>query len=225
MRVLFILLAIASIQCSLSAQVVHADLKAVDLRTEYRVNPLGIDDLRPRLFWRVTSDQRGQKQTAYRIIVASTPDGLTQRRADLWDSGRVASADTIHIEYAGKALTSRQQCFWAVKVWDRDGKASAWSKPASWSMGLLTEDDWSASYISYRDDTPVFKDRGSLFLPSAEVLPQGVYCQEKGFAERPSMLRRSVSTNWKSTATGLAMRTSLPVGRTTASEPTTTRTT
>ena len=166
MRVLSILLAIAAVQFSPSAQVVHADLKPVDLRTEYRVNPLGIDDLQPRLFWRVTSDQRGQKQTAYRIIVASTPDGLTQRKGDLWDSGKVASSNTIHIEYAGKALTSRQQCFWAVKVWDRDGKASAWSKPALWSMGLLTEDDWSASYISYRDDTPVFKDRDSLFLPS-----------------------------------------------------------
>lgn len=111
MRVLLSLLAVTSIQFSLFSQVVYADLNAVDLRTEYRVNPQGIDDAKPRLFWRVASDERGQKQTAYRVIAASTHDSLRQGKADLWDSGKIASSESIHIEYAGKALSSRQQCF------------------------------------------------------------------------------------------------------------------
>lgn len=137
------------------------------LRTEYRVNPQGIDEARPRLYWRVESDQRGQKQTAYQILVASSEDLLTPETADLWDSGKVESSQTLHIEYDGSKLKSRQQCFWTVKVWDRDGVASDWSKPASWSMGLMNEGDWSAEYISYRDETPVFRDREKHFLPPA----------------------------------------------------------
>ena len=111
MRVLLSLLAVTSIQFSLFAPVVSAELKAVDLRTEYRVDPRGVDDAKPRLYWRVTSDERGQEQTAYRVIAASTRDGLKQGKADLWDSGKVASSKSIHIEYAGKVLSSRQQCF------------------------------------------------------------------------------------------------------------------
>ncbi len=142
-------------------------LKPVALRCEYRLNPEGIDEAKPRLTWRVESTQRGQKQTAYRILVASTADRLSKNRGDLWDSGKVNSSQTIHIEYAGKPLVSRQQCFWKVASWDRDGVSCCWSKPAYWSMGLLNDSDWSAKYISYRDETPVFKDASAHFLPSA----------------------------------------------------------
>ena len=143
------------------------DLKVVALRCEYLQDPVGIDETTPRLSWRLESDKRGQNQTAYRILVASSSKILAEGQGDLWDSGRVDSNRTIHIEYDGKPLRSRQHCFWAVKVWDRDGSESDWSKPARWSMGLLEDSDWSARYISYRDETPVFKRRDSLFLPPA----------------------------------------------------------
>ena len=142
-------------------------LSSLALRCEYRENPLGIDETKPRLNWRVASNERGQKQTAYRLLVASSPAALARDEGDLWDSGKVESRRTIHVEYEGKPLVSRQHCYWKVKSWDRDGVATDWSKPASWSMGLLREADWSAKYISYRDKTPVFKDRNSLFLPPA----------------------------------------------------------
>ncbi len=142
-------------------------LNPTTLRCEYRHNPLGIDETKPRLNWRVVSNARGQKQTAYRLLVASSSAMLAKDQGDLWDSGKVESSQTIQVEYAGKPLLSRQQCFWKVKSWDRDGVASDWSKPASWSMGLLHDSDWLAKYISYRDETPVFKDRESLFLPPA----------------------------------------------------------
>ncbi len=144
-----------------------AGITPVALRTEYRENPLGIDETQPRLFWRVESDERSQVQTAYQILVASSANLLQSQTGDLWDSGRVESSETIQIEYAGKPLTSRQQCFWKVRVWDRDGVASDWSPTALWSMGLLEATDWTAEYISYRDETPIFTDRETHYLPPA----------------------------------------------------------
>jgi len=136
------------------------------LRCEYRVNPLGLDETSPRLTWRVESDERGAKQSAYRILVASSAALLKDNTGDLWDSGKVASSDTINIAYAGKPLASRQQCFWKVCVWGADGEAG-WSEPASWTMGLLQSDEWKADYISFRDTAPVWKDKSNLFLPPA----------------------------------------------------------
>jgi len=143
-----------------------AALKPVALRCEYRVNPLGIDEAQPRLTWRVESDERGQRQSAYRILVASSEAQLKKEVGDLWDSGKVASDQTVNIVYAGKPLASREQCFWKTCVWDKSGR-TRWSKPAFWTMGLLKLEDWRADYISFRDTTPVFKDTKSLFLPAA----------------------------------------------------------
>jgi alpha-L-rhamnosidase len=120
----------------------------VGLRCEYLVNPLGLHETAPRFSWRMTSTRRGEKQTAYQLLVASTPDRLAKQQGDLWDSGKVTSDQSAQIEYAGKALHSRMQCYWTVRTWDRDGKPSAWSKPALWSMGLLEPADWSAKWIA-----------------------------------------------------------------------------
>ncbi len=142
-------------------------LTPVGLRCEYLQNPIGIDEVHPRLSWRVESEQRGQSQSAYQIIVAATAEGLSDDAGSRWDSGKVQSSNTLHVPYAGSDLKTGQLCFWKVRAWDQDDKASSWSKPASWSMGLLSESDWSASYISFRDTSPVFKDRKSLYLPAA----------------------------------------------------------
>lgn len=142
-------------------------MTCVELRCEYRVNPLGIDESRPRLGWKVSSTSRGQRQSGYRILVASTAKALAQDNADLWDSGKVESNRTLHIEYAGAALMSSQTCFWKVKSWNQSGIESDWSQPASWTMGLLNESDWKADYISYVDESPIFKDPTKHFLPPA----------------------------------------------------------
>jgi hypothetical protein len=117
------------------------------LRCEYLANPLGIHEAAPRLSWIMVSGRRSERQTAYRVLVASTPELLTRANGDLWDSGKVSSDESTHVEYAGKPLTSRMRCYWKVQVWDRDGKPGAWSQPQMWSMGLLTPDDWSAQWI------------------------------------------------------------------------------
>jgi alpha-L-rhamnosidase len=117
------------------------------LRCEARVDPLGIDGQQPRLDWLVESAQRGQKQTGYRILVASTAAALKEDRGDLWDTGQVNSDETTNIVYRGKPLTSHAYCHWKVKVWDKDGTPSPWSEPAVWSMGLLRPSDWTAQWI------------------------------------------------------------------------------
>ena len=133
-------------------------LDAGNLRCEYKINPVGLDVLKPRLSWILSSSEHDEKQTAYRILVASSENVLANDQGDLWDSGKRASDQSIQVEYGGKGLLSNQACFWKVKVWDKDGKPSAWSPSASWSMGLLHPADWQAVWIG-RDQAP---PKGSL---------------------------------------------------------------
>ena len=125
------------------------DTELNNLRCEYHNNPLGIDITSPRLSWITQSDNRGWKQSAYQILVASSQENLDQDRGDLWDSGKTQAGQSIQIPYAGKPLLSHGQCFWKVKVWDQNGAASPWSQTATWSMGLLNEADWQAQWIGH----------------------------------------------------------------------------
>lgn len=118
------------------------------LRCEYLVNPLGLHETAPRLSWRLTTDQRGEKQTAYEILVASSPELLARKQGDLWSTGKVVSEQSAFVAYAGKPLQSRMRCYWEVRVWDREGRPGPWSSPALWSMGLMQPGDWSAKWIA-----------------------------------------------------------------------------
>ena len=118
-----------------------------DLRCEFLVDPQGIDVARPRLGWVIESGRRSEVQTAYRVIVASTPELLRQGAGDLWDSGKVDSSDSVHVSYQGRALDSLRTCYWQVRVWDRRGNGSPWSRPAKWLTGILQPGDWKASWI------------------------------------------------------------------------------
>ena len=201
-----------------------APAKVTHLRCEYRVNPQGIDANSPRLSWIIETDERSWKQSSYRIQVASSPEQLRNGAADRWDSGRVTSDQTVSIPYAGQALASRDQCYWQVQAWDEGGQPTAVSEIAHWSMGLLHPTDWQAEYISYRDDTPVFRDRESAVPPAArqyrKTFSRGqgstghVVCHGLGH------LRTVIST-----ANASAMCCLLPAGPTITSGHTTTRTT
>lgn len=118
-----------------------------ELRCEYALNPLGVDAAHPQLSWVLESRERNQRQTAYHVLVASTPELLAADKGDLWDSGQSKSHRSVQVSYAGKPLLSRQRCWWKVRAWDAAGKASEWSAPASWEMALLRPEDWKALWI------------------------------------------------------------------------------
>jgi alpha-L-rhamnosidase len=149
-----------------------------EVRCEYRINPQGIDNPNPRLNWIILSNKRAETQTAYQVLVASSKELLSADTGDLWDSGRVQSNQSAEVEYAGKPLSSRTACFWKVRTWDRNGKPSNWSRPASWSMGLLNPSDWSAQWIS----DPILAD------PANRPLTP-IHCYRSELASRPDVAK------------------------------------
>ena len=151
MRKILFWAALAALICAGPAQAASLQTNVVPTTTrcEYLTNPLGIDTLKPRLSWKLqATEERGVKQAAYQVLVASSAALLKNDTGDLWDSGKVASDSSTHIEYTGKPLQSRQQCFWKVRIYNQDGKVSDWSVPASWEMGLLNPEDWKAAWIN-----------------------------------------------------------------------------
>ncbi|MCL5019152.1 MAG: glycoside hydrolase family 78 protein, partial [Patescibacteria group bacterium] len=120
----------------------------------------------PRLSWILNSDQRGQRQSAYHILVSSSKENLQTDKGDLWDSGKIDSDQSIHILYSGKELKSRMHCYWKVRIWDKEGKPSDWSDPAFWTMGLLDPADWKAKWIGFDDiSAPLLRKTCSLDKP------------------------------------------------------------
>jgi alpha-L-rhamnosidase len=140
----------------LAAGAAETGLPPHDPRCEYLTDPLGIDVAIPRFSWKQTDPDpvRGQKQTAYRILVAGSKDLLAQDTGDLWDSGVVSSSQSVLVPYGGKKLRSNQDCYWKVRIHDKDGAPSAWSAPARFSMGLLEPGDWQGPWI-HHPDAPV----------------------------------------------------------------------
>jgi alpha-L-rhamnosidase len=123
----------------------------VRLRSEYLVNPLGIDAATPHLSWQNDSPDRDWKQVAYQVMVASSAEKLASQNADVWDSGRKESDDSIGIAYGGPKLASRHRYYWKVRVWDSAGQIAESTESAWWEMGLLDPSDWKAKWISWRN--------------------------------------------------------------------------
>lgn len=114
------------------------------LRCEMLTDPEGIDVTQPRLSWILQTGEQDVRQQAYRVMVASTKEKLNNDEADLWDSGKVESNNSVHIKYSGKPLKSREEAYWKVKVWTGKGETE-WSSPAFWSMGILTYAEWKST--------------------------------------------------------------------------------
>ncbi len=124
-----------------------------DLRCENLNAPLGIGTTLPQLSWKISSSVNGARQTAYQIIAAGSKSVLTEKKADVWNSGKVISSQSVLVPYNGVKLDSRSICYWKVKVWDQDGKPSAWSDISFFSVGLINKSDWSGEYIGLPDSS------------------------------------------------------------------------
>jgi alpha-L-rhamnosidase len=123
--------------------------KPVHLRCEYLANPLAIDADVPRLSWQSDNAERNWRQSAYEILVGSSATVLDANKADVWDSGKIDSDDSVGIAYAGPALESRRRYYWKVRMWDTAGNVSESSETAWWEMGLLHPSDWRAQWIRW----------------------------------------------------------------------------
>lgn len=132
----------------LTGCVQHETFYVTGLACENLREPMGINTCKPRFSWKNKSDQQGANQTAYQLLVASSIRHLNDDNGSYWDSGKIESPD-ISAEYNGKSLQSGQLLFWKIRTWDEHGKVSKWSKPSSFSIGLLDKEDWEASYIGY----------------------------------------------------------------------------
>ena len=127
--------------------VLRPGLEVIEVTTEYASNPVGIDSARPRFSWILDSDQRGQQQTAYQILVAGSLEMLDKDEGDLWDSGKIDSDRSIHIPYQGKSLESNRCYFLKVRVWDKDQKPGSFSQVATFTTALLKPKEWTAAWI------------------------------------------------------------------------------
>ena len=131
----------------------HA-VRVYDLRCEMMQNPWGVDNTAPALSWKIATDHNGIRQKAYQILAASRPEWVNEKDADLWNTGKTDSEQSIWVKYAGKKLTSGSIVYWKLKVWDETGTESKWSATGHFSVGLLKASDWKGKFIGMeRADT------------------------------------------------------------------------
>jgi len=139
-----LIFAVAPVQAGHCAPRLNIDA----LKTDYQVNPLGIDAATPRFSWQLMSPARGAGQSAYRIRVAADEQDLRSDQNLIWDSSRIDSRESIFVSYGGPELHSRTRYFWQVRVWNERGADLGWSAVAHWETGLLSPQEWSADWIS-----------------------------------------------------------------------------
>ncbi len=122
---------------------------------EYAEAPLAIGTRKPRFSWEVPLEGRGRKQGAYQLLVATAKERLVPGQADLWDTGKVASAQSVNVEYAGAALCSNRDYFWTVQVWDEADQPAGFGPAAYFGTALFDDGDWQAQWIGMgRPDEP-----------------------------------------------------------------------
>jgi alpha-L-rhamnosidase len=127
----------------------RSPLTPVELRADGMVDPLGVDSAPPRLSWQLQGDtSRGLRQSAWQVLVSSSADRLKSGSGDVWDSGRVESNGQLHRPYEGRPLGVAEPVFWKVRVWDGEGRVSAWSAPARWTMSALAESGRRGQWIT-----------------------------------------------------------------------------
>jgi alpha-L-rhamnosidase len=132
-----------------ASTILHAasPLQPHELTCEYIKNPLGIAEQKPRLTWTMQGSQRAQQQSAYELIVSDDLKTIQQIKGNIWESGKVLSAQNILVPYNGKPLQPFTRYYWRVKVYNQDGNSSAWSEPATFETAMLQTSDWKGKWI------------------------------------------------------------------------------
>jgi alpha-L-rhamnosidase len=150
------------------------------LRCEYMEDPLGVDTTQPRFAWVLAHSDRAEKQTAWQVLVATSPEALNQGHGDQWDSGKVAGDDFTQIAYAGKPLESGRNYWWKVRYWDKEDRASEYSRPARFGTALLKASDWNAKWIAAGAQGGEFRKE---FTIGGKVANARIYIAALGYYE------------------------------------------
>lgn len=162
-------------------------LKAVDLRCEHLFEPQGLNTRHPRLTWALEGAGRNRRQSAYRIVAGTDRAAVAGGEGAWWDSGKVESDEALLIPYAGRALRSDHEIWWAVQVWDESGRASAVSEPAMFRTGLMDASDWQAKWISRPLVPP-----GGRFPPQDTVYDNPYWARPADFFRRDFSVARTL---------------------------------
>ncbi len=171
--------------CSAISVYAKSKTQVVNLVNEYLVNPIGIDVQKPRLSWQILSDEQNVMQSAYEIRVADSPENLSKKSRLIWTSGKVTGDNSVNVEYGGLELQSMQRAYWQVRIWDNTGKATEWSIPAFWEMGVLNPGLWKASWISKANEPETAESKPAHyyrkeFSLTTKVKSARVYVTSKG---------------------------------------------
>ena len=155
LKLFIILLSVSTMNVSAAAK-----LEVKNLICEYHTDPMGIDIQKPRLSWQMLSAENNVLQTAYEIKVTDQ----SAKGSEVWNSGKVNSAQSVNVACEGPALKSMQRVYWQVRIWDNNNKASAWSAPAFWEMGILEPESWKASWISMDSEKEIKSSKPCQYL-------------------------------------------------------------
>lgn len=158
---------------------VFSQVKLQNLLTENLTDPVGIDIQQPRFSWQLVSTMRNTTQSAYEIKIISG-------KTSVWNSGRINSDQSVHVKYGGSKLQSAKKYNWQVRVWDNNGKASAWSSLATFQTALFNSSDWKAKWIEagFTEDatrpSPYFRKK---FSTNKKIASAIVYITSHGMYE------------------------------------------
>ncbi|GAB5552781.1 MAG: glycoside hydrolase family 78 protein [Saprospiraceae bacterium] len=160
-----------------------------------QINPIAIDVEQPMLSWVVKAEGFNKSQTAYQVLVASTPEMLNEKEADFWNSGKVNSAQSTHIKYQGIQLLPTKKYWWKVKIWDEKGKASDWSATYTFETGLMDESNWgNAKWIALSEDTRTSEYRFREYLTGRMDEATIVTSQPAGYFRKEIRARKKIKS-------------------------------
>ena len=161
------------------------DIKLTDIRCENLSNPLGIATTTPGLSWKILSDRKGASQKGYQILASSDSMLLNEHEAELWNSGKTVSDESVLVRWKGKRLDSRSVVYWKLRVWDENDKSSSWSTVNNFSVGLLAGENWKAKYIGLakelgNPESPLLRKQ---FKISGKAQKRLIYVNSLGYHE------------------------------------------
>lgn len=149
-----LIICLTILACKKDHQLEISNLRFQSLTINSKTNPSSVENEHPLFSWVVKATGFNRSQSAYHILVASSESKLNGKDADLWDSKTTKSDQSTFIKYGGNALEALKTYYWKVGIWDENGTFSGWSKPQSYTMGLMNEANWGASkWITLRKDT------------------------------------------------------------------------